>query len=172
MPGSNSWARPGPGCTTTAGDGTSRDSSTTGSPGRGRRAASGCWAGSPAPALDGLRCCAAIAVICSRYDNFPATVLEAAAMGCPTVAARVGGIPEIIRDGIDGLLHRPGDPDDLAGRIVAMLTDPDRAAEFGADAAARCDWDFHPVAVAERMAAHFRRLTGPSVGGVFYPDTR
>jgi glycosyltransferase involved in cell wall biosynthesis len=111
----------------------------------------------PRSALDGLRRRAAVTVICSRYDNFPATVLEAAAMGCPIVAARIGGIPEIIRDGVDGLLHRAGDPDDLADRIIAMLTDPDRAAEFGRQAAARCEQEFHPVAVAEQMVAHFRR---------------
>jgi glycosyltransferase involved in cell wall biosynthesis len=111
----------------------------------------------PRSALDGLRRRAAVTVICSRYDNFPATVLEAAAMGCPIVAARVGGIPEIIRDGVEGLLHRPGDPVDLAARIVAMLTDPDRAAELGRHAAARCEHEFHPVAIAERMVAHFRR---------------
>src|SRR5262249_56194404 len=105
----------------------------------------------------GLRRRAAVTVICSRYDNFPATVLEAAAMGCPTVAARVGGIPEIIRDGVEGRLHRPGDPDDLAAQIVAMLTDPDGAARLGRPAAARCDREFHPVAIAGRMVAHFRR---------------
>ena len=84
-------------------------------------------------------------------------MLEAAALGCPIVAARIGGIPEIIRDGVDGLLHTAGDTDDLADQIIAMLTDPDRAAEFGRQAAARCEQEFHPVAVAERMVAHFRR---------------
>ena len=89
-------------------------------------------------------------------------MLEAAALGCPIVAARIGGIPEIIRDGVDGLLHTAGDTDDLADQIIAMLTDPDRAAEFGRQAAARCEQEFHPVAVAERMVAHFRRTKGES----------
>jgi glycosyltransferase involved in cell wall biosynthesis len=111
----------------------------------------------PRSALDDLRRRAAVTVICSRYDNFPATVLEAAALGCPTVAARVGGIPEIVRDGVDGLLHNAGDPDDLAAKLIAMLADPRRAAELGKQAAIRCEQEFHPIAIAARMVAHFRR---------------
>ena len=126
-------------------------------PGRGRRAASSCWDSSPGRPSTACVQRASVTVICSRYDNFPATVLEAAALGCPIVAARIGGIPEIIRDGVDGLLHTAGDTDDLADQIIAMLTDPDRAAELGRQAAARCEQEFHPVAVAERMVAHFRR---------------
>jgi glycosyltransferase involved in cell wall biosynthesis len=115
----------------------------------------------PHSALDGLRRRAAVTVICSRYDNFPATVLEAAAIGCPIVAARVGGIPEIIRDGVDGLLHRPGDPDDLAAKILALLSDERLAARLGGQAAARCEQEFHPVAIAAKIVALFRRLKGP-----------
>jgi glycosyltransferase involved in cell wall biosynthesis len=111
--------------------------------------------------LAAMRRGAMVSVVCSRYENFPGTVLEAAAMGCPIVAARVGGIPEIVRDGVDGLLHRPGDPDDLAAKIVDLLRDPARAAELGRRAAAHCEREFHPVAVAARMAAHYRRLREP-----------
>ncbi len=115
----------------------------------------------PHSSLAALRREAMISVACSRYENFPGTVLEAAATGCPIVAARVGGIPEIIRDGVDGLLHRAGDPDDLAAKIVNLLRDPARAAELGRRAASRCEQEFHPVAVAARMAAHYRRLRTP-----------
>src|SRR6185312_2266041 len=115
----------------------------------------------PHSGLAPLRREAMVSVVCSRYENLPGTVLEAMALGCPVVAARVGGIPEIVRDGVDGLLHRAGDPDDLAAKIVALLTDPARAAELGRRAAARCEREFHPVAVAARMAAHYRRLRMP-----------
>ena len=80
------------------------------------------------------------------------------ALGCPIVAARVGGIAEIIRDGVNGLLHRPGDPDDLAARIIAMLTDPARAAELGRRAAG-------PL----RAGVPARRRRGPD-GRAFPPD--
>lgn len=112
--------------------------------------------------LDGLRRGAMVSVACSRYEVFGLTITEAMALGAPVVAARVGGIPEIIRDGVDGLLHRPGDAADLADRILAVLADPARAAEMGRRAAARCEREFHPVAVAARMAAHFRRVKARS----------
>jgi glycosyltransferase involved in cell wall biosynthesis len=115
----------------------------------------------PHSRLAPLRREAMVSVVCSRFENFPGTVLEAGAMGCPVVAARVGGIPEIVRDGVDGLLHRAGDPADLAAKIVALLTDPPRAAELGRRAAARYEREFHPVAVAARMAAHYQRLRKP-----------
>jgi glycosyltransferase involved in cell wall biosynthesis len=115
----------------------------------------------PHSSLAALRREAMVSVICSRYENFPGTVLEAAAMGCPIVAARVGGIPEAVRDGVDRLLHRPGDPDDLAAKIVDLLSDPARAAELGRRAATRCAQEFHPISVAARMVAHYRRLRSP-----------
>ena len=112
----------------------------------------------PFSALASLRRRAMITVICSRYENAPRALIEAMALGCPIVAARVGGIPEIIRDGVDGLLHRGGDPEDLAAKIVALVADPGRAAELGRSAAARCEREFHPVAIASRTVDHYRRV--------------
>jgi glycosyltransferase involved in cell wall biosynthesis len=114
----------------------------------------------PAPAVGELRRRAAVTVVCSRYETFGYTVAEAMALGAPIVAARVGGINELLRDGVDGLLHRVGDPDDLAAKIVALLADPGRAAELGRRAAARCERDLHPEVVATRLVAHYRRAIG------------
>jgi glycosyltransferase involved in cell wall biosynthesis len=115
----------------------------------------------PHSGLAPLRREAMVSVVCSRYEVFGLALAEAMALGCPVVAARVGGIPEVVRDGVDGLLHRAGDPDDLAAKVVALLGDPARAAELGRRAAARCEQEFHPVVVAARMAAHYRRLRKP-----------
>jgi glycosyltransferase involved in cell wall biosynthesis len=115
----------------------------------------------PHSGLAPLRREAMVSVVCSRYEVFGLALAEAMALGCPVVAARVGGIPEVVRDGVDGLLHRAGDPDDLAAKILALLGDPARAAEMGRRAAARCEQEFDPVAVAARMAAHYRRLREP-----------
>jgi glycosyltransferase involved in cell wall biosynthesis len=112
----------------------------------------------PFSALAALRRRAMISVICSRYENAPRALIEAMSLGCPIVAARVGGIPEIIRDGVDGLLHRGGDPEDLAAKLVALLADPARAAGLGHCAADRCEREFHPAAIASRMVDYYHHV--------------
>ena len=79
------------------------------------------------------------------------------AMGCPTIAARVGGMAEIIEDGVDGLFHRPEDRDDLAAKIVSLLGEPGRAAELGRKAVATFDRRFHPETLADRWVDFYRR---------------
>ena len=112
----------------------------------------------PFSALARLRRQAMVSVVCSRYENAPRALIEALSLGCPTVAARVGGIPEILQDQVDGLLHRPEDPDDLAVQIVALLGDPARAAELGRHAAATCERRFYPEVIATRMVEFYRRV--------------
>lgn len=59
-------------------------------------------------------------------------VLEAMASGTPVVCSRLGGIPEIVDDGVTGLLVPPGDVDALHDGIATLLGDPQRAARMGA----------------------------------------
>ena len=51
-------------------------------------------------------------------ENYPTVVLEAQACGVPVIASRVGGLPEMVNDGIDGLLVSPGEPTELADALV------------------------------------------------------
>ena len=93
------------------------------------------------------------------------TLVEAMASGCPVVGSDVGGIPFVVRDGVDGLLVRPGDADALADALAAVLTDPARAAALGAAgreaAVERWDWcppgGRHRCACIERGRAPGRR---------------
>jgi len=101
------------------------------------------WMGQqPAVALQGLRRKAGVVVVGSRYDNFPTTVLEAMAIGCPLVAARAGGIPEMVDDGVDGLLFESGRPEDLAARLGRLLDDRCLAARLGHGASVESDRRF------------------------------
>lgn len=59
-----------------------------------------------------------------RPDSFPTVLLEALAAGVAIVATGVGGVPEIIEDGKDGILIKPGDPHELAEAVVKLLGNP------------------------------------------------
>jgi glycosyltransferase involved in cell wall biosynthesis len=121
------------------------------------------WLGQqPHSALARFRRRAAVTVVCSRYENFPYTALEAVAMGSPTVAADVGGIPTIVPDGICGLLHRVEDPGDLAAKILRLLKDPSHAARLGHRAAIECQRRFYPDVVAEQSVEFYRRTLSRS----------
>jgi glycosyltransferase involved in cell wall biosynthesis len=61
-------------------------------------------------------------VLSSAWENFPHTVVEALAVGCPVIATAVGGVPEVVRDGENGLLVPPGDSDALAGAIMRFIS--------------------------------------------------
>jgi glycosyltransferase involved in cell wall biosynthesis len=74
---------------------------------------------------------AALCVVPSYWDNSPNTVYEAMAAGKAVVASRVGGIPELVQDGITGLLVKPGDPDELAAAISKLLADDLLRAKMG-----------------------------------------
>lgn len=78
-----------------------------------------------------------VAVLPSAHENFPLAVLEYMAAGTPIVATAVGGVPEMIEDGVHGLLVPPGDPARLAEAIADTLERPAAAAERAARAAER-----------------------------------
>jgi glycosyltransferase involved in cell wall biosynthesis len=76
-------------------------------------------------------------VLPSRFEGHPFALLEAMAAGLPAVASDAGGAPEIMRDGVDGLIHRRGDVDDLARQLVYALDHPDEMASFANSARRR-----------------------------------
>ena len=57
------------------------------------------------------------------YEAFPRVVVEAYAAGVPVVASRIGALPEVVEDGVTGLLVEPGDPVSWAAAIERMLDD-------------------------------------------------
>ncbi len=71
-------------------------------------------------------------VLPSLSEGFPFVLLEALAMGCPVVASRVNGIPELIEEGKTGLLVPARDPHSLARAILKLLSDPAAASRMGA----------------------------------------
>ncbi|MFX0167832.1 MAG: N-acetyl-alpha-D-glucosaminyl L-malate synthase BshA [Candidatus Hodarchaeota archaeon] len=80
-----------------------------------------------------LRCASAFA-LSSELEGAPLSLLEAMSCGLPVVATEVGGIPEIVKDGENGLLVPFGDIDALAEKMYVLLTDRILASQLGAQA--------------------------------------
>ncbi len=78
------------------------------------------------------------------YENMPLNLLESLALGKIVVASRIGGIPEIIRDGDNGLLFNPGDSSDLANKIRQINTiDKNRMTLAAKESVAYLNLDSH-----------------------------
>jgi glycosyltransferase involved in cell wall biosynthesis len=88
-----------------------------------------------------------VLVLPSLYEELGTVLVEALHAGVPTVASRTGGIPEVVQDGVTGLLVEPGDPGALARAIDTVLGDPTLAASMRANALARAGaYDLSTVA--------------------------
>jgi glycosyltransferase involved in cell wall biosynthesis len=103
---------------------------------------------------------AAVVAVPSLYDNFPNTVLEAMACARPVVAANVGGIPEIIRDG-EGILVPPDNPERLALAVNRLLADRTLSGEIGRAALEAARARFAAPIVADEMTAAYQAILTP-----------
>jgi glycosyltransferase involved in cell wall biosynthesis len=101
-----------------------------------------------------------VAVLPSCSEGLPFAVLEAMAVGKPVVATRVGGLAEVIEDGVTGHLVPPGDAGALAAAIVSLLTDPDRARTMGQAAAHRVRTQFTLTGMVSAIEAVYDETLG------------
>lgn len=88
-------------------------------------------------------------------ESFGLLALEAMQYKKPVVASRVGGLPEVVSDGVTGLLVSPRDPEALAGAVVSLLKSPEKARELGQNGRTRWLADF----TAAEMARRYRALS-------------
>ena len=73
----------------------------------------------------------------SRSEGFGLTAIEGMARGCVVVVADVGGLPEVISDGETGLLHKVGQPEDIANKLLSLLESTDLVSGMSSKANAR-----------------------------------
>src|SRR5262249_22925832 len=105
-------------------------------------------------------------VLPSIAEGISNTLLEAMATGLPIVATRVGGNPELVRDGVNGLLVPRQDPDALASALGAYLSDAQLRAAHGDASRRRAVESFGLDRMCEDYARLYRGLRVPTASGV------
>lgn len=91
----------------------------------------------------------------SRYESLGLVLLEAMSMGRPVVASRVGGIPEVVDEGVTGLLFEADDVADLAGALRRLIADPALRRAMGTAARRRYEETFSLGVVIRSLLAHY-----------------
>lgn len=97
-----------------------------------------------------------IFALASRGDAFGLVLAEAGYFGLPAVSTRVGGIPEVVKDGETGLLASADDAPAFSAALARLIADPALRARMGSAARARVEENFG----VHRMAAQFEQLYG------------
>ena len=85
-------------------------------------------------------------------------MLEAMARGRPVIATRVGGIFQVVRDEVTGLLVPPSDSEALANRMLGLLNDPIKASAMGRAARAQVQRDFSVETMVSKTTALYREV--------------
>jgi glycosyltransferase involved in cell wall biosynthesis len=99
-----------------------------------------------------------VAISSSAFEGSPLAVMEYMESARPIVATRVGGVPDLIEDGVHGLLVDPGDDTALAAAIRRMLADPEAARRMGEAAQERRRHEFTVELMVRRFEALYERL--------------
>jgi glycosyltransferase involved in cell wall biosynthesis len=101
-----------------------------------------------------------VAVSTSDFEGSPLSVMEFMEAARPIVATRVGGVPDLIDDGVHGRLVEPQDPDAFAAAVAGLLRDPAQAAEMGRRAQERRRAEFDIEVMVRRLEELYVRLRG------------
>ena len=96
----------------------------------------------------------------SDSESFCLSILEAMFFGCPSVATRVGGIPEVVADGRSGLLCPAGDPVALASAVQDLMNHPARRHQLGSAARQRAGERFAAEVIVPKYEDLYRRVCG------------
>ena len=103
-----------------------------------------------------------IFVLPSLGENLPIAILEAMAVALPVVATRVGGVAELVDDGVSGCLVEPGDAQGLARALAGLIVDPERRAAFGRAGVQRVAERFDAAGAGMEMLDFYGRLCASS----------
>lgn len=99
-----------------------------------------------------------IHVHASRLDSLPNALLEAMSLGKPSVITAVGGIPEVIQNGVNGFMVPPNDPAQLAAKLLKLTGDTSLRSSVGIEARNTHAKYFQPTDMTAKLESAFREL--------------
>ncbi len=101
-----------------------------------------------------------LALFTSESESFCLSILEAMFFGCPSVSTNVGGIPEVVEDGVSGLLVPFGDVDNLALSLERLINDKELRRKIGTAAKAQAQAKFSAEVIIPQYEALYQSLVG------------
>ncbi len=96
--------------------------------------------------------------LCSKWEGFPLTILEAMRAGLPVIASRVGGVPESVIDGQNGFLVEPSDLSQLAVSVKRLIDDPLLRMRMGAAGRALYEERFTVTAMLHKTRSAYEQV--------------
>jgi glycosyltransferase involved in cell wall biosynthesis len=97
-------------------------------------------------------------LLASDYEGLPVSLLEAMGAGLASVSTRVGGVPEVVTDGVEGLLVSPDDRSQLAEALLRLLGDPEARRRMGAAGLERVGRQFSVRRMMDETEGLYREL--------------
>jgi len=101
-----------------------------------------------------------LGVFTSEVESFCLSILEAMFFGCPSVARRVGGIPEVVEHDATGLLVNSSEADAIARAVESLIQNPARRLALGLAARRRAQEHFSADVIVPRYEALYARIRG------------
>ena len=99
-----------------------------------------------------------IFLLTSDHEGTPNVLLEAMSCGLPVIATRVGGVPEVVEDGVNGYLIEPSDEEQLIQRILYLIGDKDQRVAIGREARRRIQRSYSPESLSARLQEIYRAV--------------
>jgi glycosyltransferase involved in cell wall biosynthesis len=100
---------------------------------------------------------ATLVAVPSHSEGSPNVVLEAMAAGLPIAANAVGGVPEILEEGANGLMVRPRNPEAMAKAMLRILSDPELRSRLGSTARSRAESTYTPEAYRRALVGFYQQ---------------
>jgi glycosyltransferase involved in cell wall biosynthesis len=97
-------------------------------------------------------------LLTSDHEGTPNVLLEAMSCGLPVIATRVGGVPEVVEDGVNGYLIEPSDEELLMQRILYLVAAKDQRLAIGREARRRIQRSYSPESLSTRLQAIYRAV--------------